>query len=470
MNRQRLPRGRAIRRAAMWAGAITLLVASVAAMVFLRGPGEPGLLTAAPGVAPLNEAYRFDADGALPLEDRAELPVAPGSVDAHWYTFRGWEVVLFESLDLGTSGPLCVGTSVLNAATHQVEHLSSSPTSAGACDPAGAGQVVLAPAGRGVRACGDEVAFITGIPAETTGVLYASLTTFRADGTGVGISSRLETTTGPIDELDTSNLSCGPLPVARSVPSPTPTPEPTVIATVAPASSGSVAAADRAPPPSPTRPSRCASLGYGGLQELTSLAAGPYFIHRPTTGAPGAPTVVFLAGGSGGRASAQRVWDVVFAGRPETNGFQVVLPYSIDANFIDEASRTIAIVNEVLGCYGGDPREVHLAGTSNGGLAAFALMTAHPEHFATLLGVPGVFPVQDPATIEPAILGRALAGRGVFNGVGALDSAWKAEVIATHNALASAGVESVFVEFPGAGHVLDQGLDASTFFAFWESH
>jgi len=73
----------------------------------------------------------------------------------------------------------------------------------------------------------------------------------------------------------------------------------------------------------------------------------------------------------------------------------------------------------VLACYGGDPTEVHLAGTSNGGLAAFALMTVHPEYFATLLGVPGAFPVQDPATIDRAVLGRTLAGRAVFNGVGA---------------------------------------------------
>ncbi len=196
----------------------------------------------------------------------------------------------------------------------------------------------------------------------------------------------------------------------------------------------------------------------------------PSVIRRPTTDDPGAPTVVFLAGGSGGRSSAQRVWEVVFAGRSEANRFQVVLPYSVDVNFIDEAPRTLAIVNEVLACYGGDPREVHLAGTSNGGLAAFALMATHPEYFASLLGVPGAFPVQDPATIDPALLGRTLAGRAVFNGVGGLDGAWRPEVIATHNALAGAGIESVFAEFPGEGHVLSPTFDPSAFFDFWESH
>ncbi len=211
-------------------------------------------------------------------------------------------------------------------------------------------------------------------------------------------------------------------------------------------------------------------MAKGALQDVTDSAAAPYLIRRPTTVGPGAPTVVFLASGSGGRESAKRVWDVIFAGRSETNGFQIVLPYSIDASFIDEAPRTLAIVNEVLACYGGDPREVHLAGTSNGGLAAFALMTAHPELFAMLLGLPGAFPVQDPGTIDPAVLSHTLAGRAVFNGVGSVDGAWKSEVIATHDALARAGIESIFVEFPGAGHVLNEGLDPGPLFAFWESH
>ena len=469
MSRLQRPPGKLARRAATWAGAIALLLAAVGVAIAVRGQVDPGTSGPAANVAPLDQAYKFDANGPLPLQGQAQLPVAPGSVVAHWYTFRGWQVVLFEGLDLGMSGPLCVGTSVLNAATHQVEHLSNSPTAAGACDPRGAGQVVLAPTDRGVRACGAEVAFITGIPAEITGVRYASLTTFRGDGTGLAISSRLETTerTG---ELDASSLSCGQLPVARLVPAPTPTPEPAEASTPAPASTGTLAAADRPAPPTPTRPSTCAPVESGALDEVTGSGAAPYLIHRPTANPSSAPTVVFLGGGSGGRASAERLWEIVFAGRPEADRFQVVLPYSIDANFIDEAPRTLAIVNEVLACYGGDAAEVHLAGTSNGGLAAFALMAGHPDRFATLLGAPGAFPVQDPATMDAAVLARTLAGRAVFNGVGARDSAWKPEVIATHNALVGAGIESMFVEFPDQGHILGPTLDPSPFFDFWDGH
>lgn len=470
MSHQQRLQDQVVWRAPMRAGVIGLVIASVVVAILLRVPIDLLALGRPTDVAPLDRPYKFDANGALPLAGSVELPVTPGSITAHWYTFRGWDAVRFEGLDLGTSGPLCVGTSVLNAATHQVEHLSSAPTAAGGCDPAGAGQVALASADRGVRTCGAVVSYITAIPAETAGVLYASLTAFRPGGTGVGISSRLETTTGPISELDASSVNCGPLPVARAIPPRALTPEPTVIETPAPASTGNVAAANRAPPPNPTQPIRCAPVEQGGLRDVTNSGAAPYLIHRPMTGTSSAPTVVFLAGGSGGRSSAQRAWEILFAARPDTSRFEVVLPYAIDANFIDEAPRTLAIVNEVLACYGGNPTEVHLAGTSNGGLAAFGLMTAHPEYFATLLGAPGAFPVQDPATIDAAVLGRTLAGRAVFNGVGALDSAWRAEVIGTHNALASAGVESVFVEFPGAGHVLNETLDPSGFFEFWAAH
>jgi predicted esterase len=148
----------------------------------------------------------------------------------------------------------------------------------------------------------------------------------------------------------------------------------------------------------------------------------------------------------------------------------VVIPYSFDADFIDEAARTIAIVNEVLWCFGGDPWQVHLAGTSNGGLAAFGLMTSQPEVFATLLGAPGAFPVQDPASVDPEAWAETLAGRAVFNGVGVHDQDWMPEVIATHNVLAAAGIESTYVELPGQGHALTSAFDESVFFEYWTSH
>jgi len=53
----------------------------------------------------------------------------------------------------------------------------------------------------------------------------------------------------------------------------------------------------------------------------------------------------------------------------------VVIPYSLDVDFIHEAPRTPAIVNEVLACYGGDPAHVHLAALDTS--AFFDFWTAH---------------------------------------------------------------------------------------------
>jgi len=47
---------------------------------------------------------------------------------------------------------------------------------------------------------------------------------------------------------------------------------------------------------------------------------------------------------------------------------------------------------------------------------------------------------------------------------------WRAEVIATHNVLAAAGIESVFVEFPQQGHVPGPRFDSSVLLEFWGSH
>ena len=92
-------------------------------------------------------------------------------------------------------------------------------------------------------------------------------------------------------------------------------------------------------------------------------------------------------------------------------------------------------------------------------------MLARPQLFATLLGAPGSFLRQDPTEWA-----EALAGRAVFNGVGADDLEWKPEVQLTHDALAGLGIESVFVEFIGEGRIVSTDFDESVFFEFWAAH
>ncbi|MBI2982674.1 MAG: hypothetical protein HYY42_00520 [Chloroflexi bacterium] len=204
-------------------------------------------------------------------------------------------------------------------------------------------------------------------------------------------------------------------------------------------------AAGVAAPSMPPRPSYC-------------------FVHDPATRS--AATVVFLPGGSGLRRNAQRVWDTFLAGAKDVDAFRIVIPYWPDIEMPEDFRRTLAVVDEVLACYGGDARQVHLAGFSNGGHAAFTLMLEKPERFATLLGAPGELP---PRT-TPADL-AALKGKAVFNGVGELDDEfWRKGVRDAHEALMGAGVDSVYVEFTGQAHGARAGFPKDVLFEFWARH
>ena len=147
--------------------------------------------------------------------------------------------------------------------------------------------------------------------------------------------------------------------------------------------------------------------------------------------------------------------------------FRIVVPYSVDAGYEeDEVGWVLKMLEEVLACYGGDPAKFHIGGYSNGGLLEFEVMLAHPERFATLLGVPGAFP----GWTKPSAWARALAGHAVFNGVGANDLAWKDNAKDTNDALVAAGIDSVYVEFANQAHVVNEAFDESIFFDFWAKH
>ncbi|MCH8817923.1 MAG: alpha/beta hydrolase [Chloroflexi bacterium] len=115
-------------------------------------------------------------------------------------------------------------------------------------------------------------------------------------------------------------------------------------------------------------------------------------VQHPTSGGSDNPTVIFLPGGSGSRAIAERAWANFLSAGTGADRFRLVVPYSGGIDLIDDAGRVFGILDEVLACYGGDASQVHIGGTSNGGLASFALMLARPELFASLLGAPGGFP------------------------------------------------------------------------------
>ncbi|MEK7281456.1 MAG: hypothetical protein AAB037_03790, partial [Chloroflexota bacterium] len=198
------------------------------------------------------------------------------------------------------------------------------------------------------------------------------------------------------------------------------------------------------------KPAYCVPAQKGGLQEFLNTPASPYFIRHPSSDGPNVLTIIWLGGGSGTRNGVSRSWDRYLSPDSRVNSFRVVLPYASrsEDSFLDNAPRTYQILDEVLACYGGNPKKVHIAGNSNGGIAAFSLMVARPELFATLLGAPGSFWVSFAASTQYPLTAEQLksfAGHAFFNGVGENDENWKDEAKEADKQLRAAGLDSVYV-------------------------
>lgn len=209
------------------------------------------------------------------------------------------------------------------------------------------------------------------------------------------------------------------------------------------------------------RPDFCVGAKRGVLQDLTSTPKGPYFVHHPDESVASPDTIVFVPGGPGSRDTAEATFELWLSRGSTLGNFRVIVPYSADGDLTDEGSRIVPVLDEVLACYGGSAARVHLAGTSNGGRAAFAEMLKSHDRFITLLGAPGLFQATD------LQLSNALEGKRVFNGAGALDKEWGPQVKATHERLVALGLMSVHVELPGEGHILSPTADQEPFFDFW---
>jgi hypothetical protein len=139
-------------------------------------------LAASELTAPLAGAYKVKPDGSRvpPRED--ELPVPLGTVEAHWYRSGGVYVVAFGGLDLEESGPVCPGSSIQTDAGF--EHVTNSPTEGEACE----GAPNLAASDAGVRTCGPLVLYITEIPEDTEGDLFASVERYEDSGRILGVT------------------------------------------------------------------------------------------------------------------------------------------------------------------------------------------------------------------------------------------------------------------------------------------
>ncbi len=216
-------------------------------------------------------------------------------------------------------------------------------------------------------------------------------------------------------------------------------------------------------PPDDAPPEWCEEALLGGLHHVLGHPASPYWIHHPPSGEADVPTVVFLPGGAGADPTGDGAFRMFFERSSQVDDFRIVIVTSADGDLTDEWDRVGTVTDEVLACFGG--AHVHLAGTSNGGVGAFEAMLTAYDRFSTLLGCPGVWMYWDGDAVA-----TALEGRAVYNGVGELDADWKPYVEETHERLVALGIDSVYHEFEGQGHVPDPTFDPDVLFDFWTAH
>jgi hypothetical protein len=157
-----------------------------------QGPGE---LAASTLVAPLEGAYKVKPDGTRVPPKESELPLPLGTVEAHWYRSGGVYVIAFGGLDLEETGPVCPGSSIQTDTGF--EHLTNAPTKGKACQ----GAENLAGPGAGVKTCGPLVLYITEIPDDAEGQLFASVEEY-AKNTIIGITGVVAADSSAAPEID----------------------------------------------------------------------------------------------------------------------------------------------------------------------------------------------------------------------------------------------------------------------------
>jgi hypothetical protein len=146
--------------------------------------------------APLAGAYKVKRDGSRVPPEEKELPIRIGSGEAHWYRSGGVYVVIFRGLDPNQGGPLCLGSSVQTDSG--LEHVTNSPTRGEACKRA----PNLARPSAGVRTCGELLFYITEIPDDTEGDLFASVERYAANGTIIGVIGVVNADKSKAPEID----------------------------------------------------------------------------------------------------------------------------------------------------------------------------------------------------------------------------------------------------------------------------
>lgn len=179
------------------------------------------------------------------------------------------------------------------------------------------------------------------------------------------------------------------------------------------------------------------------------------------------PAILAFGGGPQTMNTVESVLTRNFRAEAERRGYIVIAPAAPDGQLFFEGGDRIfpEFLKQILADYHIQGGKFHVAGPSNGGIAAYHVAAAHPEYFLSVTAFPGYMWEPSAAKLE------AIAGLCSFMYVGELDPyRWHGEMKQETELLRSKGAVARYSVETGQPHRLETlaGANAGRLFDGFE--
>ena len=179
------------------------------------------------------------------------------------------------------------------------------------------------------------------------------------------------------------------------------------------------------------------------------------------------PAILAFGGGPQAMKMVDNILDRNFRAEAEKRGYIVVAPAAPDGElFFEEGARIFPeFLKMILADYKIQDNKFHIAGPSNGGIAAFHVAAANPQYFLSITAFPGYIWEPTPAKL------RAISKMCVFMYVGENDEyMWHPEMQKEAEVLRSMGAVARYTVEKGQPHRMETlaGANAGRLFDGFE--
>jgi poly(3-hydroxybutyrate) depolymerase len=179
------------------------------------------------------------------------------------------------------------------------------------------------------------------------------------------------------------------------------------------------------------------------------------------------PAILAFGGGPQTMNTVDSVLNRNFRAEAEKRGYIVVAPAAPDGQlFFEDGARVFpAFLKMILADYKIQDNKFHIAGPSNGGIAAFHIAAANPQYFLSITAFPGYMWDPSPAKLQ------AISKMCVFMYVGENDEyMWHPEMKKEAELLRSTGTVARYTVEKGQPHRLETlaGANAGRLFDGFE--